>query len=78
MNGNGYRAESARAAYRQAASARRRAWILLYGLLLVLAVVVPYTALAGIGRWTGAFLFWILFALVAVVAMVLITAKWRD
>lgn len=51
---------------------------LLVVLLVTAAVVVPYTILAPVHRVTGAFLFWILFALVVIALIVRATTSWKD
>lgn len=52
---------------------------LLIGLLVLAAVVVPYTFLRNVERLNGAFLFWTLFALVVILLIVPATAGWsRD
>lgn len=52
-------------------------WSLFFLLLVTSAFSVPYL-LSDIPRMYGAFLYWVIFALIALVAMFLITAKWRD
>lgn len=49
----------------------------LIGALVVLAVLVPFTLLSGVERVTGAFLFWVLFALVVMALIVVGTRGWR-
>lgn len=52
---------------------------LLIGLLVLAAVVVPYTLLRDVERLSGAFLFWTLFALVVIGLIIPATAGWsRD
>ena len=48
------------------------------GGLVVLGFVVPYTVLSGVDAWYGSFLFWVVFALAALVVNYLITRGWRD
>jgi hypothetical protein len=55
---------------------RRLAFAIL--LLVAAAVVVPFTLLADVPRVTGAFLFWIGFALVVIALIVRATAGWRE
>ncbi|MBA2441382.1 MAG: hypothetical protein H0V53_03105 [Rubrobacter sp.] len=49
----------------------------LFGIVM-LAFVVPYTVLRGVDSPYGSFLFWVVFAAVAVVVNFLITRRWRD
>ncbi|MFC4076346.1 hypothetical protein [Salinithrix halophila] len=47
-------------------------------LLILAAFIIPFTLLDDVRSWTGAFLFWILFALTAVLLNAWIASKWRD
>lgn len=47
-------------------------------LLVVAAVVVPYTILAPVERLAGAFLFWVIFALAIIALIVRATAAWKE
>jgi len=47
----------------------------LVALLVVAAVVIPYTLLSNVQRVSGAFLFWTLFALVVIVLIVRATRE---
>lgn len=49
----------------------------LVALLVVAAVVIPYTLLSNVQRVSGAFLFWTLFALVVIVLIVRVTREWQ-
>ncbi len=52
---------------------------LLIGLLVLAAVVVPFTLLRDVERVSGSFLFWVLFALLVILLIVPATAGWaRD
>lgn len=46
-------------------------------LLVAAAVVVPFTLLSSTERVAGAFLFWIVFALVVIALIVRATAGWK-
>ncbi len=46
--------------------------------LFLLDFLIPYVWLSHFQRITGAFLFWIIWILVAIVSMFLIFMKWRD
>lgn len=52
-------------------------WSLFFLFLIISAYVVPYF-LSGVPKMYGAFLYWVLFALAAIIAMFSITSKWRD
>lgn len=53
-------------------------WATVMAFLVLLAYVVPYTVLSGVDRWYGSFLFWTVFALVAIAAIWAMMASWRD
>ena len=57
---------------------KRWCWILWFGFLLLLDYSIPYTALSGLGKVYGAFLFWNLFALTAIASICVIIWSWRD
>jgi uncharacterized membrane protein YhhN len=57
---------------------KRWAWILWFGILLFLDYTLPYTVLSGVSKVYGAFLFWNLFALVAIASIGILLWKWRD
>jgi lauroyl/myristoyl acyltransferase len=53
------------------------AWWTIWFLIIVLsAFVVPFSFLSGITRITGAFLYWGVFALTAIISVGIITSKW--
>jgi hypothetical protein len=56
---------------------KRWAWILWFGILLFLDYTLPYTVLSGVSKVYGAFLFWNLFALVAIASIGILLWKWR-
>lgn len=56
----------------------RRRWAWIFVLLVFLAYFVPYAVLSKVTKFYGAFLFWCLYALVAIGCMAAITGKWRD
>lgn len=56
----------------------RKKWVLFLIILVLSAYVVPYLLLSNVERASGAFLYWILFALVAIFSTIKITSYWRD
>lgn len=46
--------------------------------LVVSAFVVPYTLLNSINLFRGAFLFWLIFALIVIFLTIKITSYWRE
>lgn len=58
---------------------QRILWVVLFGLMILTAIIVPFTPLMrDLTKFYGAFLFWSIFALVVIVCLGFITAKWRD
>jgi len=56
----------------------RLLWLGWFVALLALAYVVPYTVLADFPRIYGAYLFWAVLALVAIVSMFSLISRWED
>ncbi|HEY0918993.1 hypothetical protein [Devosia sp.] len=56
---------------------KRTGWLWGLGALLLAAYVVPYTLLAGIGRWHGAFLFWLAFGILVWGLLSLVVWRWN-
>lgn len=52
--------------------------LIMMGLLLVSAFLIPYTVLTELPRWYGSGLYWVLFALASIIVMVWLTAEWRE
>jgi hypothetical protein len=48
------------------------------GLLLVVDIAVPWYVLSGHARFSGAFLFWVVWTLVAIVSMFLLFRGWAE
>ena len=57
---------------------KRWGWILWFGFLLLLDYTLPYTVLSEVSKFYGAFLFWNLFALMAIASIFVLLWKWRD
>ncbi len=54
-------------------------WALLFFIMIMAAFIVPFLPpLNNLAKVYGAFLFWNIFALVVIVCLGIITAKWRD
>jgi len=53
------------------------AWIWL-AFLLVVDLVIPWFALRGIESFSGAFLFWIAWIVVAIASMFAIFLRWKE
>lgn len=47
-------------------------------ILIISAFVVPYTLLNSINLFRGAFLFWVIFALLVIFLTIKITSYWRE
>lgn len=52
-------------------------WLWLVALLAI-DVIVPWHIIGEHGRFTGAFLFWVIWALVAVVSMFAVFQRWSE
>ncbi len=54
-------------------------WAVLFLVMILAAFIVPFTPLlSDLTTIYGAFLFWNIFALVVIICLGFITAKWRD
>ncbi len=54
-------------------------WVLLFSLMILAAFIVPFLPpLTVLPKVYGAFLYWNIFALVVIVCLGIITARWRD
>ncbi len=57
---------------------KRIFWAIYFLLLVILAFAVPFVFLNQVAAFHGAFLFWCLFALAAIIGVAKITAHWPD
>ncbi|MGM0652197.1 MAG: hypothetical protein ACQES4_05380 [Bacillota bacterium] len=54
-------------------------WALFFAVIILSAFIVPFLPpLSDLARVYGAFLYWNVFALVVIVCLGIITARWRD
>lgn len=53
-------------------------WLAWFLALEVAAFLVPYTVLRNVERLWGAFLFWNVFAMLAIISIFVLTKGWRD
>lgn len=56
----------------------RPGWIAGLAALIVAGYAVPYLLLSGVERWSGAFLFWLVFGLAVWVILVAAVMRWRP
>jgi len=54
------------------------AWVVWFFVIVLAAFTVPFWLLSGVQKFYGAFLFWGVFALAAILSVGIITSKWRD
>jgi len=47
-------------------------------LLLALDIVIPWYVLGGYARFTGAFLFWVVWTAIAIASMFVLFLRWRE
>jgi flagellar biosynthesis component FlhA len=58
---------------------QRVLWAILFLLMILAAFIVPFTPLMrDLTKFYGAFLFWSIFALIVIICLGFITARWRD
>lgn len=48
----------------------------LIGMLILLAYLLPYTALSGIKTWYGSFLLWSVIGLLIIILNIIVTKDW--
>jgi hypothetical protein len=54
-------------------------WVVLFLVMILAAFIVPFTPLMNnLNSIYGAFLFWNLFAIIVIICLGFITARWRD
>jgi uncharacterized membrane protein YhaH (DUF805 family) len=56
----------------------RLGWLIWFCALVLSAFIVPFTVLSTVASGAGAFLYWTVFALVAIVSIIGLTRRWRD
>ncbi|MEW6081496.1 MAG: hypothetical protein AB1576_06945 [Bacillota bacterium] len=59
-------------------SSRGLWWSLWFFVLLLSAYCVPFIMMQHVQKASGAFLFWCVFALIAIFSIAKVTAGWRD
>lgn len=52
-------------------------WIRAIVILLIAAYAVPYLLLATTERWSGAFLFWVLFGAAVWTVLIVAVSRWK-
>ncbi|MBC7342535.1 MAG: hypothetical protein H5U02_08850 [Clostridia bacterium] len=57
---------------------KRLAWVLAFLALIVSAYAVPFLALDQVPRFYGAFLYWVGFALLAIIMMFRVMRRWNG
>ncbi|KJR97513.1 MAG: hypothetical protein VR68_12555 [Peptococcaceae bacterium BRH_c4a] len=53
-------------------------WAIWFFVIVLSAFTVPYYLLSNVAKVYGAFLYWGIFAIVAIISVGIITSKWRD
>jgi len=54
-----------------------KGWVIWFLVLVLSAFIVPFYLLSGVEKVYGAFLYWGIFALAAMISVGVITGKWR-
>ncbi|MFW5998439.1 MAG: hypothetical protein ACOCP5_01650 [Halanaerobiaceae bacterium] len=57
---------------------QRKAWLIWLIILVISAYIIPYFILKDIDKITGPFLFWTIYALLAIISTFMIINKWRN
>ncbi|MDY6826230.1 MAG: hypothetical protein SVV67_03500 [Bacillota bacterium] len=58
---------------------QRLIWVIVFLVMVLSAFIVPFTPLmSNLTKFYGAFLFWSIFALVVIIFLGMITARWKD
>ncbi|MFO8191277.1 MAG: hypothetical protein R6U08_00640 [Bacillota bacterium] len=58
---------------------QRLLWIIVFLVVVLSAFIVPFISfMSNMTKFYGAFLFWSIFALVVIVFLGMITARWKD
>ncbi len=55
-----------------------KGWVIWFLILVLSAFIVPFYFLSNVPKVYGAFLYWGVFAIVAIISVGVITSKWRD
>jgi len=57
---------------------KRIYWLVGLILLVLSAYIIPYLFIGDISRITASFLFWTVFAIIAIISTIKITGYWRE
>jgi uncharacterized membrane protein YedE/YeeE len=57
---------------------RPAAWLIWFLVLFLLDFLVPFVWLSSVQKVTGAFLFWTIWTVVAIVSMFAVFLRWRE
>ncbi|MBP1933814.1 glucan phosphoethanolaminetransferase (alkaline phosphatase superfamily) [Ammoniphilus resinae] len=57
---------------------REAFWLIICGLLILLAYIIPYTILTDVAKWYGSFLLWVLLGFVIILFNIIFTKDWRS
>jgi len=55
-----------------------KGWVIWFLILVLSAFTVPFFLLSNVVKVYGAFLYWGIFALVAIISVGIVASKWRD
>lgn len=56
----------------------RKFWVIFFTVIVLAAFILPFYLFSDFPKVYGAFLFWIVFAVIAIIGVGLITSKWRE
>jgi peptidoglycan/LPS O-acetylase OafA/YrhL len=57
---------------------QRRFWVIFFTVIILAAFILPFYLFDDLPKIYGAFLFWCIFAVVAIIGVGVITSKWRE
>ncbi|MFW5976585.1 MAG: hypothetical protein ACOCQS_01425 [Bacillota bacterium] len=56
----------------------RKFWLIWLVILVLSAYIVPYYVINDVEKITGPFLFWTIYAIIAIISTLIIINKWRN
>ncbi|NMB42223.1 MAG: hypothetical protein GX996_09880 [Firmicutes bacterium] len=57
---------------------QRKFWVIFFVVIVLAAFILPYYLFSNLPKFYGAFLFWSIFAIVAIISVGIITSQWRE
>lgn len=57
---------------------QRKFWVIFFVIIVLAAFILPFYLFSHLPRVYGAFLFWSVFAVIAIISVGIITSQWRE